>query len=151
MGLARIFDHHKAEAFRDLQDAVHIRRLAVEMNWDDRTNVLPGCTMHERAISIPRALVLEIVLESCRIHVVGSLIDVDKSRIRSRLGDGFGSGNEGVGNRDHDVVLSDSGSDKNEAQCVCTIADACVVGKCLPAAAGARQSGVPGSTAVLCR
>ncbi len=88
--LTGIFDHHQAVPPGDLQDGVHVSRLAVEVHRDDRFGPL-GDRGFDRV----------------RVDVEGARIDVDEHRPRPGVADRRHRRDEGERNRDDLVARTD--------------------------------------------
>src|ERR1700680_782730 len=69
---------------------------------------------------IARALMLEKLPQLLRIHVVGTLIDIDEFRARSCLRNRFRRGDEGIRHCNYRIALSDAGCDQGKTQRVGT-------------------------------
>ena len=88
--LRRVFDDRDAVAVGDREDGVHRRRLAVEMDRQDRL----GARRDRR-------------LESSRVEGAPPQVDVDEDRPRADVADRPGGGDEGHRHRDHLVAGTD--------------------------------------------
>ena len=75
------------------------------------------------ARGVPRALVLEILPQFLRIHVVGVFVDVDELRQRARLRNRFGGRDEGVRHGDDHVAWLHACRHQGEAQSIGAAAD----------------------------
>ena len=106
-------------ALGQIQDGVHIRRLAVKVDRDDSDNrhAYPLIYQPPRA-AVHATLDLEVFPKLFRIHVVGALVDVHKIGTCTRLGDRFRRGDKGVRNGHDDVTLLDTSGDQSKAQSV---------------------------------
>ena len=97
--LAAVLDHLQAMAFRDVEDRVHVGRLAVEMDRDDRLGAAG-----------------DRLLELGHVHREGCRIDVDIGRPRAHVPDRGDGGDEGERHRDDLVAGSDAGGDQREME-----------------------------------
>src|SRR5580658_523235 len=78
---------------------------------------------YQPARIVDRALFLQIVLKSCRVHVVGLFINVYELGQRAGLRNRFRGGDEGVRHGDHYVTRLHSTGHEGEAQSVGAAAD----------------------------
>ena len=90
VGLGGVLDDRDAAAAADLQERLHVGRLAVQVDRQDR----PGP---------PRDLALDLA----QVHRVGDRIDVDEDRRGPDVADRPGGGDEG--HRDRDDLVARAG------------------------------------------
>src|ERR1019366_3829068 len=125
VGLAGVFDYYQVVAFREFEDGVHVRGLAVEVNGHYGPHRQTELAVHQCAGSlIDLAFGFEVLGQLARIHVVGPLIDIDEIGPGAGLGDGFRGGDEGVRDGQDDGAGSDARGDQGEAEGVRAAADA---------------------------
>ena len=123
MRLAGVLDHHQPIALRQLEDRIHIGHLPVQMDRNDGRDRPSAAAADQPARIVDGALFLQILLEFCRIHVVGLLIDVHELGQCAGLRNRFRGGDEGVRHGDHNVAGLHSAGHEGEAQSVGAAAD----------------------------
>src|SRR5665647_2465374 len=84
VGLAGVLQNRQTMEVGDLQNGVHVHRLAVQVHRHDHLG-LRG----------------DLLLDPGWVYVVGAGIDVHKDGYAPAVGDGLGRGDEGVGGGDH--------------------------------------------------
>ena len=127
MGLAGIFDHDQVILPRaEFQDRIHVRHLAVEMDWDD----CPDASAQSFGPRAFPALRVEVTV-SFQVApqllpgsmLIGGLVDVDEHRWRAALRDGLRGRDEGIRHGDDDVAGTDASRDQRKSQRVGPAAD----------------------------
>ena len=79
------------------------------MNWNDGGNLALGGTLDQLpGLRIEVAILLEVCPQFLGIEGVGLFVDVDERDVSSRLGDGFGCGDERMGGGDYDIAKFDA-------------------------------------------
>ena len=61
-------------------------------------------------------IVLEVLRELARIHIVGPFIDIDEHRTGAGLGDRLRGGDEGIRDRDDNRTGANAGRDQRETE-----------------------------------
>ena len=97
--LRGVLDHHQTVALGDLEDRVHLRRLAVEVHRHDGSGALGDRR-----------------LDGLRVHVVGGRVDVDEDGASAAVVDHRGRGHKGERHRDHLVTGLDSRCQERQVQ-----------------------------------
>src|SRR5271165_4954278 len=123
MSLAGIFYYDQIPSLGQLENPIHVSRLPVEVNRHDRRNhpaSAAGNRPSGKLIAIaPR---FQEFAKLFRIHVVGALVDVDKLRLRTSLGDGFGGSDESVRHGEYAIPRANPCGHKGETQRICPTA-----------------------------
>ena len=105
MCLSAIFDHSQVVTLRDLHQRIHIDRMPVDVNGQNR----PGaCGQHTP--------------DPCHVHRVVNGIDVDKDRRGAHLADRLERGSEGMGRRNDFIARTDSSGQQRQRKRVCPVA-----------------------------
>ena len=99
MGLRRVFHNDEAPAPRNLQNRVHVGRLAVQVDRDDG----PGALCNRP-------------LERGRVHRERARLDVDEPHIGAGLPNGLDGGDEGERHGDHLVAGADPGGGQRDQE-----------------------------------
>jgi len=124
VGLARVLDHDESVAASELENPIHVSALPVNMNRDhcsDRRPPLP--VKWSAGFAVQEAFALKILLQLGRIQAIRSLVDVNKIRLRSRLGYSFCSRNKRMGHRDNDIAGLDARCHQGKTDRVCAARD----------------------------
>ena len=104
--LGGVLDDDQVMPRGDLHDRVHIGHLAVQVHGQDGSG----------ARGDPR-------LDLADVHQIGARIDIDEDRRRADHDDRFGSGEEGVRNRDDLIARTDPGRPQGQMQRVRPVGD----------------------------
>ena len=96
MGLARVFDHHQTKACGQVQDRIHVHSLSVEVHRNDGSDGPAAAPADQFTRFVFLALLLQILPQLFRVHVISPLVDVDELRKSSSLRNGFRGGDESV-------------------------------------------------------
>src|SRR5260221_2089816 len=124
MRLTGILDNDEIVLASQIENWVHIGRLAVDVNGNDGSHRRLQLPMNELAgFCILCAFAFQVLLELAWIHAVGALIDVNKVGARAGLADRLRGGDESVRHSDNDVAGLDTGSSQGEADRVCSAGD----------------------------
>src|ERR1700719_4839890 len=89
------------------------------MDRNDGGNLAFGGTLDQISrLGIEVAILFEVFPQFLGIEGVSPFVDVHERDVSSRLGDGFGCGDERVRNRNYDIAVLDATGHEGEAQCV---------------------------------
>ena len=80
VSLAGVLDDDQVVAFGEFQDRIHVSHLSVQMNWNNRGDGTSAAAADQLAGRSRVHLLFEIIAEPFGIHVVGTLVNVDKLR-----------------------------------------------------------------------
>src|SRR5215472_4972425 len=105
MCLACVFNNLQVVLSCDIKNGVHIDHLSIEMHWNDCCHRI-ACFPVESTLQlfVPCTLCLQILSQLCRVHRVGSLLNVNKIWTCPSLGNCLGRGNESIRDCNHDIA-----------------------------------------------
>src|SRR2546425_11370255 len=128
MRLARVFNDRQMILDGQLQNGIHIGRLAVKMYRNNCGNSPSRFAADRSATAVTDvALRLKILNKFLRVQVISALINVYKLREGACLRDGLRGCNKRVWDGDYGVALVDSGANESKSQGVGSAADSYAV------------------------